>query len=153
MGRDSNPRYLLGTHAFQACPLDRSGTHPFYTERFPARQRSARKGGEECRRIPIVQGVRGASARKDAPGSPDRAPGCPAQPERSPVPGQKCREHLRTELEHLPGDQDHSQGEPDHFRGELVRSGGVPGQFAGVPGHAGGVPVHLRSELWRFFQP
>jgi hypothetical protein len=28
MGGDSNPRYLLGTHAFQACALDHSATHP-----------------------------------------------------------------------------------------------------------------------------
>lgn len=28
MGGDSNPRYLLGKHAFQACALDHSATHP-----------------------------------------------------------------------------------------------------------------------------
>ena len=28
MGRDSNPGYLVGTHAFQACTIDRSVTHP-----------------------------------------------------------------------------------------------------------------------------
>ena len=27
-GRDSNPRYLVGTHALQACPFGRSGTSP-----------------------------------------------------------------------------------------------------------------------------
>src|SRR5438128_5551787 len=27
-GRDSNPRYLVGTHALQACPFGHSGTSP-----------------------------------------------------------------------------------------------------------------------------
>ena len=49
-GRDSNPRYLLGTHALQACPFGRSGTSPRAATLAEACSRRKRRDGVRTHR-------------------------------------------------------------------------------------------------------
>jgi hypothetical protein len=63
MGGDSNPRCLLGTHAFQACTIDRSVTHPL-----PVLHRSggSAESLQECRRNRVVQAGYSSQWREQA---------------------------------------------------------------------------------------